>query len=172
MKLNEAILLETGKKVKIGSGSGFVFIDTITNDTPKIIKDISDDYYKRQKKYYKDLKTFYSNIDARWSERRRKAEDEWFKKAARHEAQKPLHKLVEDLEKEKEAERTKTEKALRETRLRIENYVDFGERNVKEVYDSIYADKIIIFEGNETGDFWLESEYREGKRDGDTEESD
>ena len=37
MKLNEAIISQMGKKVKIGSGSGFVFIDTIFQKSQRTI---------------------------------------------------------------------------------------------------------------------------------------
>lgn len=166
MKLNEAIISQMGKKVKIGSGSGFVFIDTIDENTLSEISKISKDYFKRLKEYYNQTYTFYENLDSRWNARRKKAYDDYIKKTALHEAQRPLHKILEEIDKEKEAEREKTERDLRKTRKKIENYKPFGDGEVKETYDCLYADLVIIFEGTESGDFWLEEEYkaRKGKK--------
>lgn len=174
MKLVDFVCDNFGTVVKIGSGTGFIFCDTLNDKTI----DLLDDYAHHDKVYRENrLDEMHNKYDTwdKWWPAYVEKQIKMFKEA-KEENKKwclkynktPWTKTVKERRKELVHEgivrKTNLKKAIDYETNYLKNWIKYSERSIKEIYDSIDEEgtKICIFEGDEAGKWWTTEEYRTG----------
>lgn len=165
MLLKEQLKLLEGENVKLGSGTSFIYCGVFGNNIEKIVEKLSVEEHKRLQNLKSRHTKYLLNFDRIWNARI-KMKIKSFKKEK--ETNKKIKTTVEEYEEEliirREKEKIKVEKNLEEVTNQLKVFTPFLEREVIDVYESIIDPevKIVIFEGQEVGDYWDEEEYKTG----------
>lgn len=172
MKLKDLLKKYKNKQVKLGSKTAFVYCEIVNGDIIDNLLFLSDKELEKlhelRAKYIKHMETF----ELYWSIRIQNKIDNFIqemkevclnknKKFRLSDYKKPIELLSKKLEDAKEDDFKTTQRNLNQYTKRIKEFTPFAEREVLEVYDSIYdKDTIIIkFEGEDEGDFWFRKEF-------------
>ena len=165
MTLKEAIKKYQGYNVRIGAASAFIYINKCSRSTYKSIERLSEKEYERLATFRDDNIAHRDNFVEIWDKR---AEARLKKvitdnKYSIGKVLDKLEKMYKKIDHDIKADRKQTEHNIERYTDRYDNYIPFLEREVKDVYPSDLNDDIIIlFKGEENGDFWDEQEYKEG----------
>lgn len=189
MKLRTALNALKGRTVKVGSGVGFLYCDTVTDETldtldmmahaSRIKREYDLDFRKKRldnfEKYWKDVRE--SELNKLREARRRdqewvKARNDSLRAANSKERVKPtVTKTIKEYSKELTQRKLREKEFLTkfiayETEY-LDNWKRYSERDVvvRDGVDAIYASQdedavIVIFEGDESGKYWTSEEYR------------
>ena len=163
MKLREFLEAHKGEMVKVGSASSYVWCGKVDDETNAFLLKASDKEHKRIKKVYPMLlskdKTFDEEWDRRYSNKLKSFETmalgAGFVPKVRKEKK---EKMIADFNFERQKAREALTNLLIELPERITNWTTFLEREVVDIYPSLEGGTIVIFDGKESGKYWLYSE--------------
>ena len=166
MTLKEAIYKHDGEVLRIGAKNNFIYVARSSSRTYGVIEKLSEKERKRLVRELKKTKNHANNFDKDWEKIARNrlksivTNDKYEKIIAK------ISKEREKIEREKKRDLKATEHRLHTLTTRLYNFTPFLEREVKEMYKSdVNDDIIIIFEGEEQGDYWTQEEYRKAKNE-------
>lgn len=168
MGLKEALKDYKGKNVKLGSSASFVYCGEVTDDINKLLDDLAQQELMRIVKRCQSLQSARARHDELWNQRLERRTDEFYKLAHKSywtmDQMSLKHKrMIEKFEKEKAHDLMVIERNLRTLPKQIETWKSYTERKVREIYPSLLEDAtIIIFEGEERGNYWTVEEYKGG----------
>ena len=166
MILREAIKLNTGKVVRIGAQSAFIYVDKVTRATPKVIERLSEREYENLKRLIKENKLHLENFEPYWEDLTRKRVLKKVKECKFSKIASSVDEELSKCERDKKRDRKQTEHNIKKFTERHEKFIPFLDREVKDMYHSEISDDIIIyFKGVENGDFWDYEEYKEFKNE-------
>lgn len=172
MTVEKALSENFGRQVKLGFGSSFVYCDTVSKQSFDEIAEISQQYLTQFRNNLKSAKSRLKYIIE-------KGEESFVKENM----EKELKKYEEDKENGHKPKEPHDEeywsveyyrkigsiaKLIAETKKSIDMFIPFLEANVKETYESIDEDALIIISNANSrvvGAFWTCDEYRNGIKD-------
>ena len=162
MTLREAIKKNEGNTIRIGAASGFIYIARCSWRTVNVIERLSEKEYRRIKKALEDNKKHKSNYATYWDvEARRRIKSE-ISTCKYDNIQLYVNKEMRKIEHAKRRDKETTEKNITRLQKKYDNFIPFLDREVKAEYKSdINNDIIILFEGDENGDYWDANEYKQ-----------
>lgn len=168
MTLKETLKTYKGKTVKLGSGNAFVYCGEVTDDICDELDKMAEQELKRIIKRSKSLQSARARHDEIWNLKLiRRTED--FYRMANHQHwtidQMGLkHKrMIEQFDAEKAHDLMVIDRNLQALPEQIATWKSYTKRKVKETYPSFLEDAtIIIFEGEERGNYWTVEEYKGG----------
>lgn len=143
MKLKEALESLKGENVKVGANSSFIFCAKVDDNTIDTIDKMAQLEKVRLKGYLASLHKANDTFVSRWQSRQYAN----FKTYIREQAN----------------DRKRIDDGLREIPKKIKNFKMYSEREVNEMYPSFEGGTIIIFEGDESGQYWTYDEYKSGR---------
>ena len=157
MNLKDFLVDYIGVEVKLGSKAGFVYCDKLPEDYVELLTDLSEKEYAKLIYYKNKHEAHLINFDYFWVKKIDTALKD-FRKIKRPRITK--EQLLDDLDARRKVDFKKTKEAVTLYKKRIKTFTPFLTRNVREVYDSEYdiGTKIILFEGEEQGQFWFKNE--------------
>lgn len=170
MRLKDALKKYSGKIVKLGSASSYVYCGKVGDDICEILDEMSVKELERLKTLYAKVVKHNERFERIWMTKlentitnfRIKAEKEgWGEKKREIEYMKVMGRY----DRAKANDRRLTNENLRSLPPRIEAFTNYPEREVKEEYDSIEGGTIVIFEGLEQGDYWTVEEYEKANKE-------
>jgi hypothetical protein len=172
MKLETILRQNQGRVAKIGAGTGFLYCDTITEDTKDILNKMAANSRSTRSSELNWKTERLRNFEKWWKNERerkmdafRKAKEQDQEYAKRYKVKPQITKTVKAYSKELTQQKLAIKEALQkyvkyETKY-LANWTRYSFREVKEIYESADEDAIIIiFEGDETGKYWTSKEYR------------
>lgn len=167
MKLKDAVDVYRGQTVKIGSASSFVFIGKLDEQSLETLRELSKKYHERIEYNYHHfdvyLNNFEVNEDKRWADQIIKFDRSCLRRKVTQKVRREEYKKLRERYLEEKAKRKRNAETRRDYCKRaLDEWTEFEEREVKEVYPSIELDNIIIFEGYETGKYWTLEEAERG----------
>ena len=165
MRLEDYLQLHQGEVVKIGMSSGFIYADTITEETKGIIEKMSEEEeanLKRMHRVYKaklkELKSLVSKMD------------EFLKELDSSNTYNTAY--FRAIKNTNEVALTKVKVSFYNAERKLKAFSPFLGRIVLEEYKSVTENALItIVSGNESGRYWTVEEYRNGIEE-DPEEGD
>lgn len=176
MKLETALKQNQGRVAKIGAGTGFMYCDTITEDTKDILNQMAANSRSTRSAELNFKTERLRNFEKWWKNERerkmdafRKAKEQDQEYAKRYKVKPQITKTIKAYSKEL----TRQKLGIKETIQRyvkyetkyLANWMRYSFREVKETYESADEDAIIIiFEGDETGKYWTSKEYRKAHK--------
>ena len=174
MILNEFLKEYEGKVCKIGSGTGFIFCDTLDEKTV----DLLDDYAYHDKIYREnrldEMRNKYETWDEWWPtymkkqikafQDAKKENKNWCLKYNKTPWTKTVKERKKELIHEGIVKKTNLKKMIDYETNYLKNWIKYSDREIKDIYDSVDEEgtKICIFEGDEIGKWWTTEEYRTG----------
>jgi len=172
MKLETALKQNKGKVAKIGAGTAFLYCDTITEDTKDILNQMAAKNRSTRSAELNFKTERLRNFEKWWKNERerkmdafRKAKEQDQEYAKRYKVKPQITKTIKAYSKELTQQKLGIKEALQkyvkyETKY-LANWTRYSFREVKEAYESVDEDAIIIiFEGDEIGKYWTSKEYR------------
>ena len=166
MILKELLNDMNGETVKLGSASGFVFCGKVDENTEGTLIKLSAEELDSLKNLLKLTKRHDKNFDQIW-DMKLKGQLELLEESAEEhsysisEKEQKERELIAKHNKARDKDRRLTDKRLVSLPERIRNFTNFTERKVLDRYASEFGGSIIIFEGEENGQYWTVEEYEE-----------
>lgn len=166
MKLKEVLNNMNGETVKLGSASNFVFCGKVDENTEGTLIKLSAEELDSLKNRLKLTKRHDKNFDQIWDMKLKGQLELLEKNAEKHsysisEKEQKKRELIAKHNKARDKDRKLTDKRLASLPERIKNFTNFTERKVLDRYASEFGGSIIIFEGEEYGQYWTVEEYEE-----------
>lgn len=166
MILKELLNDMNGETVKLGSASNFVFCGKVDENTEGTLIKLSAEELDSLKDRLTWTKARDKNFDHIWDmtlKRRLKLLEESAEKHSYsiNEKEQKERELIAEHNKARDKDRRLTDKRLVSLPERIKNFTNFTERKVLDRYASEFGGSIIIFEGEENGQYWTVEEYEE-----------
>ena len=163
MTLREAINKYQLEVIRIGVVNGFIYVSKCTAKTPNVIERLSNKEHNRLITNLRKNREHANNLDTDWDKRARQRLKNIITNEKYEKIMSKLAKEREKIEREKKRDLKQTENNIKRLTKRLEEFIPFLDREVKEIYKSdINDDIIIIFEGQENGDYWTQEEYKRG----------
>lgn len=176
MTLRQVLNNNMGNVVKVGADTGFIYCDTVTEETIEIIDEIAAKTRSKRSSELRWKENRLKTFDAWWKGEREKQMNAFRKQKeddkylAKKNKTKPLiTKTIKQFSKELTQQKLARKENLKnfvayETKY-LGNWIRYTSREVKKTYDSVDEDAlIIIFEGDEAGKYWTSKEYREANK--------
>ena len=163
MTLREAINKHHLDVVRIGALNGFIYVAKCNEKTPNVIERLSNKEHKRLVTELRKNREHANNFDTNWDKRARQRLKNIITNEKYEKVMSKLAKEREKIEREKKRDLKQTENNIKRLTNRLDEFIPYLDREVKEVYKSdINDDIIIIFEGQENGNYWTAEEYKRG----------
>lgn len=174
MKLKDFVCGNFGVIAKIGSGTGFIFCDTLDEGTIGVLDTNANNDKDYREIRLDDMKHRYDTWDEWWPtymkkqikafQDAKKENKKWCLKYNKTPWTKTVRERRKELVREGIVRKTNLKKAIDYETNYLKNWIKYSERSIKEIYDSIDEEgtKICIFEGDEAGKWWTTEEYRTG----------
>lgn len=145
--LKQVLKKYEGKEVKLGSGTCFVYCGIVNDDICDILDRYSKEEYEAAKISLFNKEEYKKDFERIWEKKWKERDEERIS--------------VEVFEINKAKDWLATLISIKNKRERIENWMDFIYRNVKEIYQSDVEEgvTIILFDGIEQGKYWNREEY-------------
>lgn len=153
-----------GKSIKLGSDTAFIYCGIADDNVLPVLMEESKKQLAKVKREYDNALRSKKNYIRRWKDRLDRRLEDFDNKAVKERwdhntKRKKFRKLCEKYDNAKEQEKTKLDKKLISLPEKIDNWIDIPDRKVMETYRGIYGDIIILFEGEEKGEYWDAAEY-------------
>lgn len=170
MKLKEVLKNHMGENVKLGASSSFVYCGMADAGIFETVEMLSQKELQKKAKAFETRKRKgHIYFMKRWSEKlnrglRRLRYEATANGWTKEQVEARTKEFFKDFEQRKERDRQRVESG-EDVAERLQGWVGFLDRKVKEVYEGFDGETIIIFEGNELGAYWTFEEYERGWAD-------
>lgn len=175
MLLKDYVNGHVGESTKIGAGTGYIFCDTISEETLSLLDKMAEKSYTRRTNQLESMEKKYMHFDEDWADhmklmikmyKKRKAEEEVLAKKEKREAHKfmPLAEYKKQLKRQGVVRKDNLKRIIDYETGYLKDWITYSLRNIKEERESIAEDgvKIVLFNGDEAGRWWTCEEYRRG----------
>ena len=168
--LDEILDRYTGRIAKVGTGSSFLYCDTVNDKTRSVFDSYSSSIIEAKENELKELTRKLNNFPKEWKTieaKHRTILEARCRQEVPSKAQALRASFGPRMEKLRDETKNKWEKKRDRLKADIGNYTPILNRHVVDVYRSLTEPDIknptgviIIIEGNESGQYWSSDEYR------------
>lgn len=165
MTLREALEVAKGKEIRLGSGSSFIFIGKVENDTIEEIDGMSDEEKERLRQAREKNKHHRDTFDNFWVNTSKKRLNAVVNDSKLDKVLENIQKELDKIKTDKQRDWDLTLDNIETYSMKIAQWVPYLDREIRDAYNSVENDDLIIlFEGDEGGKYWFKSEYEADKK--------
>lgn len=165
MTLREALEVAKGKEIRLGSGSSFIFIGKVENDTIEEIDGLSDEEKERLRKMREEGKHHRDSFENYWQNTAKKRLNTVVNGSKLDHVVENIQEELDQIAIDKQRDWDLTLDKIETYTMKVAQWVPYLDREIMDAYNSFENDDLIIlFEGDENGKYWFKSEYEADKK--------